>query len=110
MANYQKKAPAKPAVKAEKPVPKPIEPKPPVEATLLERVMMEDLTPTVTLSEKPKVVPVALCGTCIHKHVGQPNCDAFPRQIPMEFLSGAKQHLTPVEGDNGIVYKLNTFL
>ena len=31
-------------------------------------------------------------------------CDAFPRGIPAEILSGANDHTGPVEGDDGLLY------
>ena len=32
-------------------------------------------------------------------------CEAFPKGIPEEILSGEDEHLKPVEGDGGLTYE-----
>lgn len=36
------------------------------------------------------------------------NCEAFPNGIPDDIINGKSLHLTPVEGDNGIVFEATT--
>jgi len=62
--------------------------------------------------------PAPLCLSCTHYRGGLGEsasddyenfaafgCDAFPRGIPIRFFTSMEDHLTPVEGDGGIVFE-----
>ena len=44
------------------------------------------------------------CDTCIHLLRGPGRCEAFPRGIPKDILTGKVDHTTPFTGDKGITY------
>ena len=44
------------------------------------------------------------CALCAHYKRGG-SCTAYPRGIPLPLLSGDIDHLSPVEGDNGIRFE-----
>jgi len=47
------------------------------------------------------------CVSCIRFNTDGANttCNAFPKGIPEEILSGKHDHRKPFQGDNNIVYK-----
>jgi hypothetical protein len=47
----------------------------------------------------------SICSYCVRKIRGTANCRAFPRGIPERFLSGDDHHLTPAEGDSGLMFE-----
>jgi hypothetical protein len=44
------------------------------------------------------------CASCKH-YRDKLQCDAFPKRIPAEILSGEFDHSEPYPGDNGIRYE-----
>jgi len=44
------------------------------------------------------------CISCEH-YLGVGKCEAFPKGIPEEIISGKVSHTKPYEGDRGIQYK-----
>jgi hypothetical protein len=46
----------------------------------------------------------AQCSTCL-RYRGSLECDAFPRGIPEDILTGQADHTKPYEGDSGKRYK-----
>lgn len=50
----------------------------------------------------------SLCLSCeylsLERVDGKVICKAFPDGIPDRFISGKKQHIVPVKGDNGVTY------
>lgn len=58
------------------------------------------------MSKSELVIP--LCLRCRHfggmNDAGQLVCMAFPAGIPKEFLTGAREHRSPVDGDGGVVF------
>ena len=48
------------------------------------------------------------CIYCKHYNLRDPGtCDAFPRGIPAKFVWSEAEHLTPSEGDHGILFELD---
>ena len=51
-------------------------------------------------------IAIAPCPFCKHLIDGRARtCAAFPEGIPNEITSGANDHTSPVEGDNGIQFE-----
>lgn len=53
--------------------------------------------------------PFIACMACSRRHKGSSmpdTCDAFPGGVPDEIITGAHLHTTPVDGDNGLLFKL----
>lgn len=53
-----------------------------------------------------------VCSRCAHFNDASvfdvnKSCKAFPKGIPLEIWNGRNPHLQPVEGDNGIQFKLH---
>ena len=54
-----------------------------------------------------------ICGMCKHWQpgIGHPNgtqtCVAFPDGIPKEIWAGDDMHMSPVPGDNGVIFTPN---
>lgn len=49
-----------------------------------------------------------ICYECAHFHaddIENFGCDAFPRSIPMEIITGDADHHEPYPGDNGIQFE-----
>ena len=46
------------------------------------------------------------CITCVH-YRGALTCDAFPKRIPQEILSGLFDHRLPYPNDRGIRFSLS---
>jgi hypothetical protein len=49
------------------------------------------------------------CASCERKHLfknDSPTCDAFPKEIPSEILTGRFDHRKPYKGDNGLQWKV----
>ncbi|GEM_PF-2746230 len=47
------------------------------------------------------------CWFCIHHFTGTWGaCSAFPNGIPIDVYVGQRSHKTPIEGDNGIQFRL----
>jgi hypothetical protein len=53
----------------------------------------------------------SVCEFCKHFQkpaVGKyPTCAAFPLEIPIEITRGLDNHMTPFEGDHGIMYEVS---
>jgi hypothetical protein len=49
---------------------------------------------------------VSPCATC-KRRINPEKCEAFPKGIPMEILTGGHLHRTPYPGDNGLQYKVD---
>jgi len=47
---------------------------------------------------------MGICNNCKHKTVSKSTCEAFPKGIPKEILTGKIDHHEPYEGDNGIQF------
>lgn len=54
------------------------------------------------------VILANLCMSCTHKRQGKNTCTAFPLGIPEDIFLWGRDHRTPVPGDSGIVFELDT--
>lgn len=47
------------------------------------------------------------CWNCKHLHSNNTSCDAFPNVIPIEYLTGEKEHTSSKRQSNEIVWELD---
>jgi len=45
------------------------------------------------------------CLNCKHLHKDLYTCDAFPKGIPIEIVSGELSHFSEIDGDNGYQFQ-----
>jgi hypothetical protein len=65
---------------------------------LFEDDELMDAMPDIMANEKT-------CYTCKHLHAGNKTCDAFPKGIPLKYLTGERTHTSSKRQENDIVWE-----
>ena len=50
-------------------------------------------------------IKISDCAICKHKYSNGISCDAYPKGIPQDIISGEVKHREPYPGDNGIRFE-----
>jgi hypothetical protein len=50
-------------------------------------------------------IKISDCAICKHKYPNNASCDAYPKGIPQDIISGKVKHRKPYAGDDGIRFE-----